>query len=44
MLYQLHLYDRDKGMIRYRVKELQTACKDWGVAVIVGEYNNRECE
>lgn len=44
MLYQLHLYDRDKGMIKYRVKELKTARKDWGVAVIVGEYNNGEYE
>lgn len=44
MLYQLHLYDSDKGMIRYRVKELKTARKDWDVAVIVGEYNNHECE
>ena len=44
MLYQLHLYDSDKGMIRYRVKELKTARKDWGVAVVVGEYNNHECE
>ena len=44
MLYQLHLYDSDKGMIRYRVKELKTARKDWDVAVVVGEYNNHECE
>ena len=44
MLYQLHLYDSEKGMIRYRVKELKTARKDWDVAVIVGEYNNHECE
>lgn len=44
MLYQLHLYDTEKGMIRYRVKELKTARKDWGVAVIVGEYNNGEYE
>lgn len=44
MLYQLHLYDRDKGMIKYRVKELKTARKDWGAAVIVGEYNNGEYE
>lgn len=44
MLYQLHLYDTDKGMIKYRVKELKTARKDWGVAVIVGEYNNGEYE
>jgi aryl-phospho-beta-D-glucosidase BglC (GH1 family) len=44
MLYQLHLYDSDKGMIRYRVKELKTARKDWGVGVVVGEYNNHECE
>lgn len=44
MLYQLHLYDKDKGMIKYRVKELKTARKDWGVAVIVGEYNNGDFE
>ena len=44
MLYQLHLYDSEKGMIRYRVDELKTARKDWGVAVVVGEYNNHECE
>ena len=31
-------------MIRYRVDELKTARKDWGVAVVVGEYNNHECE
>lgn len=44
MLYQLHLYDSEKGMIRYRVDELKTARKDWKVAVVVGEYNNHECE
>lgn len=44
LLYQLHLYDSEKGMIRYRVDELETARKDWGVAVVVGEYNNHECE
>ncbi len=44
MLYQLHLYDSEKGMIRYRVDELKTARKNWGVAVVVGEYNNHECE
>lgn len=44
MLYQLHLYDTEKGMIRYRVKELKAARKDWDVAVIVGEYNNGENE
>lgn len=44
LLYQLHLYDSKKGMIRYRVDELKTARKDWGVAVVVGEYNNHECE
>ena len=44
LLYQLHLYDSEKGMIRYRVDELKTARKDWGVAVVVGEYNNHECE
>lgn len=44
LLYQLHLYDSEKGMIRYRVDELKTARKDWRVAVVVGEYNNHECE
>ncbi len=44
LLYQLHLYDSEKGMIRYRIDELKTARKDWGVAVVVGEYNNHECE
>ena len=44
LLYQLHLYDSKKGMIRYRVDELKTARKDWEVAVVVGEYNNHECE
>ncbi len=44
LLYQLHLYDTDKGMIKYRIKELKTAREEWGVAVIVGEYNNGELE
>ena len=44
LLYQLHLYDSEKGMIRYRIDELKTARKDWEVAVVVGEYNNHECE
>lgn len=44
MLYQLHLYDTDKGMIRYRIDELITARKEWGVAVISGEYNHGEYE
>lgn len=44
LLYQLHLYDTERGMIRYRVKELKTARRDWGVAVLVGEYNNGEKE
>lgn len=44
LLYQLHLYDTERGMIRYRVNELKTARKDLGVAVLVGEYNNGEKE
>ena len=40
MLYQLHLYDTEKGMIRYRVNELKKARRNWNVAVIVGEFNN----
>lgn len=44
MLYQLHLYDTDRGMVDYRVRELVTARKDWGVAVLVGEFNNQKRE
>lgn len=44
LLYQLHLYDTERGMVRYRVNELKTAREDWGVAVLVGEYNNGEKE
>lgn len=44
LLYQLHLYDTERGMIRYRVNELKTARKDLGVAALVGEYNNGEKE
>ena len=44
MLYQLHLYDTDRGMVDYRVRELVTARKDWGVAVLVGEFNNQKQE
>ncbi len=40
MLYQLHLYDTEKGMINYRIKELRKARKEWGTAVIVGEFNH----
>lgn len=44
LLYQLHLYDDTRGMVRYRVNELKDARKDLGVAVLVGEYNNHEKE
>lgn len=44
MLYQLHLYDTDRGMVNYRIQELVTARKDWGVAVLVGEFNNQKLE
>lgn len=44
LMYQLHLYDTERGMVRYRVNELKTAREDWGVAVLVGEYNNGEKE
>ena len=44
MLYQLHLYDTDRGMVDYRVRELVTARRDWGVAVLVGEFNNQKQE
>lgn len=44
LLYQLHLYDDTRGMVRYRVNELKDARKNLGVAVLVGEYNNHEKE
>ena len=44
MLYQLHLYDTEKGMINYRLKELRTARKEWKAAVIVGEFNHFSLE
>ncbi|MBP3705267.1 MAG: cellulase family glycosylhydrolase [Clostridia bacterium] len=40
MLYQLHLYDTDKGMIKYRVNELRSIRKKWDAAVISGEFNH----
>lgn len=44
MLYQLHLYDTDKGMIDYRIGELKDAAEKWDVAVVSGEYNHFEQE
>lgn len=41
MLYQLHLYDTSKNMLRYRVNELKTVRRKWDVAVVVGEFNNQ---
>ena len=41
---QLHIYDRDKHMINYRVNELRKIRKNWNVAVYNGEYNNGEYE
>ena len=43
-MYQLHIYDRDKNMINYRVNELRKIRKNWNVAVYNGEYNNGENE
>ena len=40
MLYQLHLYDTSKGMLRYRINELKTIRRNWDVAVLVGEFNS----
>lgn len=40
MVYQLHLYDTDRGMIDYRVKELLDVRTRFGVAALVGEFNN----
>lgn len=44
VMYQLHIYDRDKHMINYRVNELRKIRKNWNVAVYNGEYNNGEYE
>ena len=44
VMYQLHIYDRDRNMINYRVNELRKIRKNWNVAVYNGEYNNGEYE
>lgn len=44
MLYQLHLYDTGSFKIRSRVNEMVRMRKKWGVALLVGEYNNGEKE
>lgn len=44
MLYQLHLYDTSALKIRFRVREMVRMREDWGVALLVGEYNNGEKE
>lgn len=44
VMYQLHVYDRDRNMINYRVNELRKIRKEYGVAVYNGEYNNGENE
>ncbi len=40
MMYQLHLYDTSTFMIDYRVSEMVSARKKYGVAIYIGEYNN----
>lgn len=40
MMYQMHLYDTKKSKIRSRVKEMTKMREKWGVALLVGEYNN----
>lgn len=44
MLYQLHLYDTGSFKIHSRVNEMVRMRKKWGVALLVGEYNNGEKE
>ena len=44
MLYQLHLYDTGTFQIRSRVNEMVRMREKWGVALLVGEYNNGEKE
>ncbi len=44
VMYQLHVYDRDRNMINYRVNELRKIRKEYGVAVYNGEYNNGDYE
>lgn len=44
MMYQMHLYDTKASKIRSRVKEMTKMRNKWGVALLVGEYNNGEEE
>ncbi len=44
VMYQLHIYDTSTDMVLYRVNELRTVRREWGVAVYNGEYNNGENE
>ncbi len=40
IMYQLHIYDKDKSMIDMRVSELTDICQVYRVAPLVGEYNS----
>lgn len=40
MMYQMHLYDKSKIIIDYRINEIVEAMNNYGVAGYVGEFNN----
>lgn len=45
MMYQLHLYDEKESDVDDRIRELtDIAQKQYGTAVLVGEYNNKQSE
>lgn len=39
MLYQMHIYDRTKFMVKHRINELKRFQKKYGVAAYAGEFN-----
>ncbi len=44
MIYQMHIYDRNKPMISRRITELTEAVRKYNVAPLIGEYNNSPFE
>lgn len=44
MIYQMHIYDRNKPMISRRIVEISEAVRKYNVAPLVGEYNNSPFE
>ena len=44
MMYQMHIYDRNKPMIAKRISELTESVRKYNVAPLIGEYNNSPFE